>query len=74
MRITQRGKKSEEKPDESLVALTLTDSLKALVPLHRKRPEMKLDRLAELVEKLTHSDNVAIRTEAEETQKALRKQ
>jgi hypothetical protein len=74
LRISQRGKGSEDQPDESMVAVTLTDSLKALVPLHRKRPEMKLDRFMPLVEKLTENDNVAIRTEAEQTQMALRKE
>jgi hypothetical protein len=74
LRISQRGKGSEDRPDESLVVLTLTDALKALAQLHRKRPEMKLDRFTGLVDKLTHSDNITIRTEAEQTQKALKKE
>ncbi len=61
-------------PDESLVALTLTNTLKALVPLHRKRPEMKLDRFAPQVDALTHSNNAAIRAEAQQTQLALKKE
>jgi hypothetical protein len=72
LRVSQRGKSSEDKPDESLVVLTLTDSLKALAQLHRKRPEMKLDRFTPLVDALTQSDNVAVRTEAEQTQMALK--
>jgi hypothetical protein len=72
VRISQRGKSSEERPDESMVEHTIIQALKALVPLHRKRPEMKFDRFAAQADALTHSTNVAIRAEAEETQKGLK--
>ncbi len=73
IRVSQRGKSTEDQPDEAIVVQTVISALKALVQLHRKRPEMKLDRFVPLVEKLTESDNVAIRTEAEQTQMALKK-
>ena len=55
-----------------MVEHTIIQALKALVPLHRKRPEMKFDRFAAQADALTHSTNVAIRAEAEETQKRLK--
>jgi hypothetical protein len=73
IRVSQRGKSTEDQPDEAIVVQTIISALKALVPLHRKRPEMKLDRFNPLVVRLTESDNVAIRAEAEQTQMALKK-
>jgi hypothetical protein len=62
---------SSEQPDEALVVITVSGSLKALKELRRLRPEMKLDRLKEKVTALTSENNPALRTEAETTLQAL---
>jgi hypothetical protein len=67
--IRPRG--GSDRPDEALVVLTLTNTLKAVAELHRKRPEMKLDRLVPLIDNLAASDNPAVRAEAKQTQLAL---
>jgi hypothetical protein len=61
-----------EKPDEALVAQTLTNALKAVVQLHRKRPQTKLDKLKPLIDDLANSDNAEVRAEAKQTQLALK--
>jgi hypothetical protein len=61
-----------QRPNEALVVLTVTDTLKAIVQLHHKQPRMKLDSLIPLIDKLTESDNPAIRKDAEQTQQALK--
>jgi hypothetical protein len=68
-----RSRTAADKPDESMVVLTLTDTLKALARLRARRPEMDLDRFGPLVDDLTKNDNPAVRTEAQQTQLALRK-
>jgi hypothetical protein len=68
-----RPRTGSEKPNEALVVLTLTDSLKALVQLHKKRPEMDLASLRPAVEKLAQNANPAVRVEAEQTLLALAK-
>jgi hypothetical protein len=60
--------KAGDRPDESLVTLTLTDALKALARLRAKRPGMNLERFPPLVEALTRSTNPAVRTEALQAQ------
>jgi hypothetical protein len=66
-----RGESPRDEPDEALVAVTVSGSLKAVAELHRHRPEMKLGGVREKVEALTKSRNPALRTEAEETLKEL---
>jgi hypothetical protein len=61
-----------ETPNEALVVLTLTDTLRAIVQLHQKRPEMKLASLLPLIDELAKSDNAAIRAEAKQAQVALK--
>jgi hypothetical protein len=68
-----RGKGTADRPNEALVVLTLNDALKALAELHRKRPEMKLDRFNALVDALASSDNVTLRGTAQQTKVALEK-
>ena len=69
--IRTRG--AADKPDDALVVLTLTNALKALAQLHDKRPEMKLQEFAPLVDALTKNTNTAVRAAAEETQLSLNK-
>jgi hypothetical protein len=60
-------------PEEALVVLTVENTLKALVKLHQKRPEMNLSSLMPIVEDLTRSSNQSLRASAEETRLALGK-
>lgn len=66
-----KPKGAAEQPDEALVARTVLDSLKAVALLHHKRPELKLDRLVPLIDRLAKSDNAAVRAEAKQAQLAL---
>jgi hypothetical protein len=61
-------------PDEGLVALTIGDTLKALVQLRQKRPgDPRLpERFGPLVEELARHPNPAIRAEAERARAALK--
>jgi hypothetical protein len=63
----------QEQPNEALVVLTVTDTLKAVAKLRKLRPEMKLDRLLPLVEELAEDPNPAVKTEANQTLLALRR-
>ena len=53
----------KEEPNEALVVITVTGTLRAVADLHRKRPEMPLERARERVEELTASANASIATE-----------
>jgi hypothetical protein len=68
-----RSKGTADRPNEALVVLTLNDALKALAQLHRKRPERKLDEFTPLVDALAESDNVSVRSTAQQTKMALEK-
>src|SRR5262249_1868906 len=57
-------KDGREAPNEVEAFQTLTNGLKALVELHRKRPDMDLSSLYPAVTKLTQSPNAALRNEA----------
>ena len=61
-----------QKPNAALVSLTLTDTLRAVARLHQQRPSIKLDRLVPLIDELAKSDNVTVRTEAKQAQRALK--
>jgi hypothetical protein len=72
LRLPGRGKESaREEPDEALVVVTVTSSLRALADLRKARPEMKLDKLKEKVESLADDKNAAVGTEAKKTLQAF---
>ena len=56
-----KPRNAPEQPDEALVARTVHDTLRAVVLLHKKRPQRKLDRLMPLIDNLAKSDNAAVR-------------
>lgn len=62
----------DKSPLDPVAARTTVESaLKAIVVLHEKNPKLDLAPLLPAVEKLTHSENPALRTEAERTRLAL---
>jgi hypothetical protein len=69
-----RHRAGGEEPNEAMVVLTLTDSLKALARLRAQRPEMAAllqRRFGPVVDELAGHANAAIRAEAKEAQLAL---
>lgn len=61
-----------EAPYDPVAARTIVESaLKAIVELHRKRPEMDLSSLMPAIDKLTQSGNAVLRTAAERTRAEL---
>lgn len=59
--------------DEQAAHATVVSALKAVTELHEKKPSLDLSTLAPVIEKLTHSDNLIVRNEAERTRLALGK-
>jgi hypothetical protein len=59
-------------PEVAQVQETILSTLKALVELHRRRPDLDLSPLYPAVEKLTQNANGALGTEARKTLLALR--
>ncbi len=57
--------------DEAGARLTVITALQAVDELHRRRPELDLSGLNAALEKLTHSDNMAVSTEAKKTRQLL---
>lgn len=57
--------------DPGAAHLTIITALKAIDELHRRRPDMDLSGLKPAVDKLSHSNNLAISTEAKRTQQLL---
>jgi hypothetical protein len=64
-------KDGQEVTDLQAATGTVTNALKAIAELHRRRPEMDLSSLNPAIDKLTQSSNAALRTEAERTRVAL---
>jgi hypothetical protein len=64
-------KDGRELPDATAAQSTTESALKAIVELHKKRPEMDLSRLHPAIVKLTQSNNGVIRQEALRTKAAL---
>ncbi|MFL5342266.1 MAG: hypothetical protein ACJ8F7_19135 [Gemmataceae bacterium] len=64
-------KDKTEVTDEAKAWLTIITALQAVDELHRRRPELDLSGLNPSVEKLTHSRNMAVSTEAKKTQQLL---
>jgi len=63
----------DARPDPVAARTAVESALKAIVELHRKRPEMDLSSLMPAIDKLTQSGNPALRLEAEKTKLALAK-
>jgi hypothetical protein len=61
----------KELSDEATAVQTVLETLKTVAELHRRRPEINLSELRSVVDQLTESDNVAVRTEAKNTQIVL---
>jgi len=73
-RIDKDGKaipEGQAQLDPVAARTTVESALKVIQKLHEKRPDIDLSSLAPAVEKLTHSDNAVLRTEAERTRLAL---
>ena len=64
-------KDKTEVTDEAKAWLTVITALQAVDELHRRRPELDLSDLNPSVEKLAHSRNMAVSTEAKKTQQLL---
>lgn len=62
-----------DQPNESLVLITLTSTLKALRELHERRPELALDRLKAKVQHLEQDANATVRQEAQLTLQSLQR-
>jgi hypothetical protein len=67
--VSKKG--GQEQPDEAMVIGTVINALKAVVELHRKRPEMDLSRLRPAIDRLAQSPNPAVQAEAVQAQLAL---
>src|SRR5262249_2161067 len=67
--ILEQGKQA---PDAVQVSETILSTLKALVELHRRQPDLDLSPLYPAVEKLTQNANGTLSTQARETLLALR--
>jgi hypothetical protein len=63
-----------EQPDQVTAIQTVLHTLKAVELLHKRRPEMDLDRLRPAIDQLTQHDNEALRTQARATQLAWSKE
>ena len=74
MRNFRRANKDGKEVSEAGAAhLTVIAGLQAVNELHKKRPDMDLAGLNAAIEKLTHSGNLAVNTEAKRTQQLLAK-
>jgi hypothetical protein len=62
-----RTNKGEEISNEAEVLQTLTNTLKAVAALHRRKPDLDLASLYPAVQNLSESSNPALRAEAERT-------
>jgi hypothetical protein len=63
--------RGQEETDEAAVVSTLTSAMRALVALHRQRPEADLHRFHSAIAKLIDSKSPIVRQEAERTQAQL---
>ncbi len=64
-------KDGTEITDQSAVAQTLIDSLKAVGALHRRQPDLNLSSLRPAIDKLAANSNKAVQAEAKNVQKTL---
>lgn len=65
------GQDGREIVNEPAATGNITNALKAIVELHKKKPEMDLAKLKPAIEKLTQSNNPVLRNEAERARIAL---
>jgi hypothetical protein len=63
--------RGREETDEAAVVSTLTSAMRALVALHRRRPQLDLHRFRPAIAKLTEASNPIVRQEAARTQPQL---
>lgn len=66
-----KGRDNQDIVNEQAATSNVTAALKALVELHRRRPEMDLSKFNPAIQKLSQSGNPVLRTEAEKTRAAL---
>jgi hypothetical protein len=71
--VIQSKKDGTERPDEAVVVETVINTLKAIVELHRKCPDLDLSALQPSLDKLAHNPNPAVHTEAGRVVLALSK-
>lgn len=62
--VVQSRKSGKEQPDEAVVIETMLNALKAVAELHRKNAALDLSSLRPALDKLAHSPNPAVSTEA----------
>lgn len=65
-------KSGRESPDDATAYSTLHNTLKAIIELHRRNPDLDLRELTEAIDKLRRCSNAAVRSQAEETWMALK--
>lgn len=64
-------KDGRDVPDQGEARTTVESALKAIVELHRKRPDIDLTRLHPAIEKVAQGSNEVLKQEAKKTQVAL---
>lgn len=64
-------KNGQEVSDQAEARTTVESALKAIVQLHKKRPDIDLSRLHPAIDKLTQSGNEVLKQEALRTKAAL---
>lgn len=69
--VLQPKKGGPDRPNEGAVVETILDTLKAVVRLHKKCPQLDLSGLRPAVDKLTQDGNPAVQVEARAAQLAL---
>jgi hypothetical protein len=67
----RRLPEGSEVSDEATAVQTVLETLKTVAELHRRRPDFDVSSLQPLVDRLADSANVAVRTEAKNTQIVL---
>ena len=66
-----RPEHGERGADLAAVSSTIIGGLKAVAELHRRRPEIDFAKFQPAIDRLTHSQDAAVRAEAERTQITL---
>jgi hypothetical protein len=67
------SKEGQEAFNQQAATGTVTNALKAIAELHRRKPDLDLTPLQPAIDKLTQSSNPVLRTEADRTRLALGK-
>jgi hypothetical protein len=66
-----RSKSGPDRPNEPKVALVLVETLRAVVALHRLRPDLDYSRLRKAVERLQDASDPSVKAAAREAQEKL---